>query len=43
MEYLGGIALILVCGLFAEGLGNRQKLRDLERRIRELEGARAER
>jgi hypothetical protein len=37
MEYYGPIAIILICGLFAESLLIRGKLRDHERRIRELE------
>jgi hypothetical protein len=37
MEYLGPIAIILVCGLFAESLLIRDKLRDQDRRIRDLE------
>lgn len=37
MEYLGGIVIILVCGLFAESLLIRGRLKDQDRRIKDLE------
>lgn len=40
MDYLGSIAVILVCGLFADNILLRRKLADQERRIRALEDIR---
>jgi len=37
MEYLGPVVIILICGLFADSLLIRDKLRDQDRRISDLE------
>ena len=39
MELSGEIALILICGLFAAILLTKGKIKDLEKRIKDLENA----
>ncbi len=39
MESLGAIAIILVCGLFADNMLMKGKLKDLGEKIRNLENA----
>lgn len=37
MEHIGLIAFILICGLFADSLLTKQKLKELSERIKNLE------